>query len=190
MTAATPSRVVSSTWPSASRSVTYGQAISTTVTVRSGAWVLERKNPGSSTWTTVKKGKASGTTMLNLTLKPRKTGTTTFRFRAPKTSSATARTLTLNVTARAKSAATVSKTQVTRAARSSAKITVKVTQNARLEKYTGGSWKKVATVKKGTSKVTVTAGKAGSTAKYRVRIARTTKVAGATSKTISVVAKS
>lgn len=189
VTASRPSRVVSSTWPSKATSVTYGKAVATTVTVRSGAWALERKNPGSRTWTTVKKGTASGTTTLKLRLKPRTTGTTTFRLRAPKTSSSAARTLAVKVTARARSAATVSRTKVTRAAGRSAKITVTATQTARLEKRTGGRWKKVATVKKGTSKVRVTAGRAGSTVKYRVRILRTTKAAGDTSTTISVVAR-
>lgn len=189
VTAAKPSRVVSSTWPGKATSVTHGKSIRATVTVRPGTWALERKNPGASKWTTVKKGKANGTTTLKLTLKPSKTGTTTFRLRAPKSSGATARTLTVKVTARAKSTVKVTKTAITRAAGTTAKVTVKASRTARLEKYTGGRWKKIATVKKGTSKVTVKAGKTGSKVKYRVRIVQTTKVAGATSRTLTVTAR-
>lgn len=65
----------------------------------------------------------------------------------------------------------------------------KVSSTARIQRLTNGVWRTVAKVPSGTSKITLRAGKAGSTLRYRVVVPRTSKVAGATSKTVRVIAR-
>lgn len=182
-------RLSSSTWPKAARSVTLGKRVTTTATVRAGAWVLERRNPGSSTWTKVRSGNASRTTKLTLSLKPSKPGTTTFRLRLPATATTTASALTLKVTARRTSVAKVTATKVSARPGRTAAVTVRVSSKGRLETYAKGRWRTVRSVTAGTTKVRLTAGKAGTTTRYRVVVPRTTTVTGATSKVIKVVAR-